>query len=1491
MLVTLENEPNAGEEENGVCKCRPDVPLRHSDCICRVLDKVLVGKKSSDSANYSEKWRHDFSKRPTWCDADMALQQINRGMATGNRVALYARSFLQSLLFHLGSFVQRWAWPVIIIGVGAYLSCTFGLQNVRIETDIVKLWVSQGGRLDEELHFLSRIQQEAQNVVVRAKRLAENISVGMLDASAAIKPVSADPSPNRIGPELPRENGLGGGFQVVIQTPEVKGLNVLTKDALLKHVEIMNEISKFSVEMYGENWTLSDICFKPPAPNFPKGPLTALVSTLLDRIIPCIWITPIDCFWEGSKPLGPSPPLNLGPDIQGFISSLPKGNVTWKNLNPTSVLSEVGVLFDLGTIGNFFERAGIGAAYLDRWCIDPLDAECPPTAPNAFDRCSALKKFLTWNAALPMDEQTHLEAEYEPQIDPNAPNDGSAVVSQLFGRKKRKADIHAMNSTKTTADDYYAYDDDADYAAFLNGTKSKKEEEPKDNTCDVYGKSFLRWMNANERKWSEFLTQKEMPVYPDYGEIMTGGCKGFAKKTMKWPEDLIIGGVKRQNHKLLSAEAFQSVFLVSSGYDVYLRFKEAKPEIKPHLDVKTWHPYMAHEIVTAWQRNFTKKLYDHPWNKQKEHVRQVHPLASTSIADMLEEFSQFKFFVIFIGYLLMFIYAGWSQLKWDGCWFAVDSCVGLGILGVLLVTYASISGLGLSTWFGIEFNAATTQIVPFLTLGLGVDDMFLLLHNYNDLVHTIKEKEIGVLMKETGMSIVITSTNNIIAFMAGTLLPIPALRSFCSQSAILLSFNLVAIMVIYPAFIAVDLRRRKSGRRDMGCCCMGSPSEKKKLGAENIEINRRRAPAGAPLPRHGYPQPPPPLMHSTIGKHSSEKERDDMKWYTLRGFLHYYYIPFLKLSSTKAMILIVCSSMFVFGCVGLYQSTLGLELSDVLPEGTAPSAFLRAREQYFSFYPMFAVLKGPNIDYPNEQEVIEQYRLDIAKSDFVIKVDGHPSEEYWLSLMRTWLRSLEAHLDSAIKEGKINLETGQILPGQKLSEEVRLAHRLLCSYGDNYNCTGRVGKIRLVDERGRINPDGFYNYITGWYNVDNMMYYVSQASFYPTPPGWALTKEEALIPPAAPLAYSQIPFYLTNLVDTPVIVRMIKEIRSICDRYTENGLPNFPIGIAFTFWEQYLHLSWHLFLAICTIAASVFLVISILIFNPWAAFMVMVVVVSMTIELAGFMGIAGVKLNPVSAVTLITAVGIGVEFTAHVVLAFLTSLGTKNERMGACMDHMFVPVIHGGLSTLLGIVMLAFSEFEFVVKYFFIVMSALIIIGLINGLALLPVLLSLIGPPCEIRPINGMNYLPVPPPLNSSSYASGGKGGDEGFRNRVGGAFVEMQVSGGAKKGAEEGYSYHDSLSTINEENEVKNGHKKAAGSTVSANAITRSCSSPIPLSVGVASNGKALASHSSSSQCGAGFMTVGVISPQRSTSPLLTSDSQEDILTTVKFTSTGMRL
>ncbi|TMS35883.1 hypothetical protein L596_003176 [Steinernema carpocapsae] len=278
--------------------------------------------------------------------------------------------------------------------------------------------------------------------------------------------------------------------------------------------------------------------------------------------------------------------------------------------------------------------------------------------------------------------------------------------------------------------------------------------------------------------------------------------------------------------------------------------------------------------------------------------------------------------------------------------------------------------------------------------------------------------------------------------------------------------------------------------------------------------------------------------------------------------------------------------------------------------------------------------------------------------------------------------------------------------------EVQIAYSLLCSVGMNYTCE-TAGERRLIDTTGTINVAGFYNYLHAWHEYETMMYSVSQATFFPVPRKLRQGNESKylyFVPPTKKVVYSQIPFYLSGLTDTPVIVEMIKEIRAVCEKYHEMGVDSFPHGIAFTFWEQYLHLHYNLIKAIGVIALAVFCVISVLLFNPWAASCIMFILVLMTIELAGFLGFVGIKLNPVSAVTLITAVGIGVEFTAHVVFAFLTSLGDRNDRMATAIDRVFVPVIHGALSTLLGIVMLAFSEFEFVVKYFFVVMFALIII-------------------------------------------------------------------------------------------------------------------------------------------------------------------------------------
>lgn len=60
-------------------------------------------------------------------------------------------------------------------------------------------------------------------------------------------------------------------------------------------------------------------------------------------------------------------------------------------------------------------------------------------------------------------------------------------------------------------------------------------------------------------------------------------------------------------------------------------------------------------------------------------------------------------------------------------------------------------------------------------------------------MENMKKDEVGMLMKETGMSVMMASINNILSFLAGTLLPIPALRSFCAQ----VSFSLHRLNLIF----------------------------------------------------------------------------------------------------------------------------------------------------------------------------------------------------------------------------------------------------------------------------------------------------------------------------------------------------------------------------------------------------------------------------------------------------------------------------------------------------------------------------------------------------------------------------------------------------------------------------------------------------------------------------------------------------------------------
>ena len=93
------------------------------------------------------------------------------------------------------------------------------------------------------------------------------------------------------------------------------------------------------------------------------------------------------------------------------------------------------------------------------------------------------------------------------------------------------------------------------------------------------------------------------------------------------------------------------------------------------------------------------------------------------------------------------------------------------------------------------------------------------------------------------------------------------------------------------------------------------------------------------------------------------------------------------------------------------------------------------------------------------------------------------------------------------------------------------------------------------------------------------------------------------------------------------------------------------------------------------------------------------------------------------------AVGVGVEFTAHICLGFINS-GKDNHaaRVKEALLGFAMATVDGALSTLIGVIMLALSPFQFVRTYFFLIYMLIVVMGCFYGLVTLPLLLSVIGP-------------------------------------------------------------------------------------------------------------------------------------------------------------------
>ncbi|CAB3405377.1 unnamed protein product [Caenorhabditis bovis] len=136
--------------------------------------------------------------------------------------------------------------------------------------------------------------------------------------------------------------------------------------------------------------------------------------------------------------------------------------------------------------------------------------------------------------------------------------------------------------------------------------------------------------------------------------------------------------------------------------------------------------------------------------------------------------------------------------------------------------------------------------------------------------------------------------------------------------------------------------------------------------------------------------------------------------------------------------------------------------------------------------------------------------------------------------------------------------------------------------------------------------------------------------------------------------------------------------------------------------------------------------------NPICAVFITVAMITIDIGVIGFLSLWSVKLDPISMITIIMSIGFSIEFSAHITHGFVSNEQHVSafDRCVDSMEKLAWPVIHGSLSTILGVTVLAFID-SYMVLVFFKTIFLVLVIGAWHALMLLPILLATVIPRLE----------------------------------------------------------------------------------------------------------------------------------------------------------------
>jgi len=762
---------------------------------------------------------------------------------------------------------------------------------------------------------------------------------------------------------------------------------------------------------------------------------------------------------------------------------------------------------------------------------------------------------------------------------------------------------------------------------------------------------------------SQFLTKGDEVGNP--GQKV--GCVGHAYY-LKFFADLFTGNPTYSGSLATKAEGFRIMMWVDAPARIKYRMSVMKPE-HANLD-------RIQRAMDGMNEQYHEMALEFGRNNAIVEVSNMDPDYGDSIE---EEMERAPIIYLVIGGILNSVYCGSALLSYRH---PQASRANVGFNGLFFIMISEIAAFGVFFICGFYMNGPMMIAIPLLALGIGLDDMFVVIRYYSSLgsdFMDLREPEdiLGETLACAGLGTTLTSLCNVLAFSCGVFLPIPAMSDFCMAAVLVALMNWITnVHLLFPQLYweTIRIKTRKPDPHFLTYCCH------RRIIADAAKSGR-----------------------ASVAATSAEEFSNSIEKRIVNG-LRDKFAPCLVTPTIRFL-------LTMLGVGGLIGSFFAIRDKDV---GWAPAELVptdhyvyRAMELTFAKFTVFGVsLTIDDIDFPANQIEILKLVKDLTTSEYVGALGSN-----FLSMMYT----------------VYYMGTAGALAAANITDPAAVVGAMKENFGLDQSWTDP-----LFAPMGTFttNSTKFYELFNGLSAIPDAKdaWLPQNLGFVYMDMGGGVNEfHYKTVGNVRQIDYAIIPLISLNLATEATFLVMIQEIN---DKIAASPLSahTYAYGPITTFWEAFLDLEGRLYVLMAADFGIIF-VITLLFFELDILTAIITAVACAMIVIEAY-GLACLLMNFnvfVAAISLM-AMGMSVEFTAHLAAAFSTGKGSAQERLGTAMAHTFPALMEGIISTACGIVPLAFHPARFTVKYLFGIVALVVAVGSINGFVIMPGMLAFLSP-------------------------------------------------------------------------------------------------------------------------------------------------------------------